>query len=75
MAVFLGVLVGGGLLDGNVSVCPGTWSVSPELGPTIVGGCEARPWPLLYVCYYYYHYHFLQQAWEVGIISASLWLR
>lgn len=29
--VLLGVLAGGGLLDGNTSTCPGIWSISPEL--------------------------------------------
>lgn len=45
MAVFLGVLAGGGLLGGNTAICPDVGSVSQSC-PTIVGSCEATTWPL-----------------------------
>lgn len=45
MTVFSGVFAGGGLWGGNPAICPGARSVSQSC-PTIVGSCQAVPWPL-----------------------------
>lgn len=64
-----GVLADGGLLDGNTGICPGIWSVSPELW-----GQDLSPFLCLLLLLLLLLF-FLQQPCGVGIISVSLQLR